>query len=576
MLLASLNPAVVSAADIADAVRIDGDVLSRSDLVGAATSVAERVAGAHRVAVLATPTASTVLAITGCLIAGVPVVPVPADVGVTERRHMLTDSGVQAWLGPLPDDPAGLPHIPVRTHARSWHRYPEPSPGAIAMVVYTSGTTGPPKGVQLSRRAIAADLDALAEAWQWTAEDVLVHGLPLYHVHGLVLGLLGSLRFGNRFVHTGKPTPAGYAQACYEAHGTLFFGVPTVWSRVAADQAAAGALKPARLLVSGSAALPVPVFDKLVQLTGHRPVERYGASESLITLSTRADGERRPGWVGLPLAGVQTRLVDDDGGEVPHDGETVGKLQVRGPTLFDGYLNQPDATAAAFDADSWYRTGDVAVVDGSGMHRIVGRESVDLIKHLTSRWRQVRRGVQVVAERGRTRLLWARTVLPMPDRRSVRGSSRRVERPGRCSARTLRANTSPPARRMSCWARGPPGRKVSSSSTRTRRAMKWNCTAVPRYSAATSGPNGAGGPAGVPVPAAHATYGAFGSPAAGAVPAKIAAAVSVWPAAYSMVVCASTHQGSAGWPRRRRRRLPCGHAAPGPPAVSRATSPSRR
>ncbi|MGV7975237.1 AMP-binding protein, partial [Mycobacterium kansasii] len=85
----------------------------------------------------------------------------------------------------------------------------------------------------------------------------------------------------------GKPTPAGYAQACYEAHGTLFFGVPTVWSRVAADQAAAGALKPARLLVSGSAALPVPVFDKLVQLTGHRPVERYGASESLITLSTR-------------------------------------------------------------------------------------------------------------------------------------------------------------------------------------------------------------------------------------------------------------------------------------------------
>lgn len=155
-----------------------------------------------------------------------------------------------------------------------------------------------------------------------------------------------------------------------------FFGVPTVWSRVAADQAGAGALKPARLLVSGSAALPVPVFDKLVQLTGHRPVERYGASESLITLSTRADGERRPGWVGLPLAGVQTRLVDDDGGEVPHDGETVGKLQVRGPTLFDGYLNQPDATAAAFDADSWYRTGDVAVVDGSGMHRIVGRESV--------------------------------------------------------------------------------------------------------------------------------------------------------------------------------------------------------
>ena len=236
MLLASLDPSDVTATDIADAVRIDGVVLSRSDLVGAATSVAERVGGARRVAVLATPTASTVLAITGCLIAGVPVVPVPSDVGVAERRHMLTDSGAQAWLGPEPDEPEGLPHIPVRLHARSWHRYPEPSPDATAMVIYTSGTTGLPKGVQLSRRAIAADLDALAQAWQWTADDVLVHGLPLFHVHGLVLGLLGSLRIGNRFVHTGKPTPAGYAQACSEAGGTLYFGVPTVWSRVVADR----------------------------------------------------------------------------------------------------------------------------------------------------------------------------------------------------------------------------------------------------------------------------------------------------------------------------------------------------
>jgi fatty acid CoA ligase FadD36 len=376
VLLTSLNPADVTARDIADAVTIDGVVLSRSDLVGAATSVAERVAGAHRVAVLATPTASTVLAIVGCLIAGVPVVPVPADVGVAERRHMLTDSGAQAWLGQVPDEPDGLPHIPVRLHARSWHRYAEPSPNAIAMLVYTSGTTGQPKGVQVSRRAIAADLDALAEAWQWTADDVLVHGLPLYHIHGLVLGLLGSLRVGNRFVHTGKPTPAGYAGA----GGSLYFGVPTVWSRVAGDQAAAEALRPARLLVSGSAALPVPVFERLEQLTGHRPIERYGASESLITLSTRVDGERRPGWVGLPLTGVETRLVDDAGAPVPHDAETVGKLQVRGPTLFDGYLNRPDATAEAFDADGWYRTGDVAVVDDGGMHRIVGRESVDLIK----------------------------------------------------------------------------------------------------------------------------------------------------------------------------------------------------
>jgi fatty acid CoA ligase FadD36 len=381
MLLASLNSSAATAGrDFTDAVRIGDVTLSRSDLVGAATSVAERVGGAQRIAVLATPTASTVLAITGCLIAGVVAVPVPSDVGVAERRHILSDSGAQAWLGPVPDEPEGLPHIPVRLHTRSWHHYPEPSPDAIALVIYTSGTTGPPKGVQLSRRAIAADLDALAQAWQWTADDTLVHGLPLFHVHGLVVGLLGSLRVGNRFVHTGKPTPAAYAQACSEAGGTLYFGVPTVWSRVVGDRAAAEALRAARLLVSGSAPLPVPVFDQLVQLTGHAPVERYGSTESLITLSTRVDGERRPGWVGLPLAGVATRLLDDAGGAVPQDGETIGRLQVRGPTLFDGYLNRPDATAEVLDTNGWYRTGDVAMVDSDGMHRIVGRESVDLIK----------------------------------------------------------------------------------------------------------------------------------------------------------------------------------------------------
>ncbi|ORA10759.1 acyl-CoA synthetase [Mycobacterium arosiense] len=380
MLLASLDPSVLTSKDVPDAVRIDGTVLSRSDLVGAATSVAERVGGAGRVAILAAPTAATVLAVTGCLIAGVPFVPVPSDVGAAERRHMLTDSGAQAWLGEAPDESEGLPRIPVRLHARSWHRYPEPSPDATAMIIYTSGTTGLPKGVVLSRRAIAADLDALAQAWQWTADDVLVHGLPLFHVHGLVLGLLGSLRIGNRFVHTGKPTPQGYAQAGTDHGGTLFFGVPTVWSRVGADEAAARALRPARLLVSGSAPLPVTVFDRLAGLTGHQPIERYGASESLITLSTRADGERRPGWVGLPLSGVATRVVDDEGGLVPQDGQTVGKLHVRGPMMFDGYLNRPDATAEAFDDEGWYRTGDVAVIDAEGMHRIVGRESVDLIK----------------------------------------------------------------------------------------------------------------------------------------------------------------------------------------------------
>ncbi|MGB3477353.1 MAG: AMP-binding protein, partial [Mycobacterium sp.] len=259
MLLTSLAADGSNASDIADAVRIDNTLLSRAELSAASAAVHEDLAGAPTVAVLATPTAQTVLAVTGCLLAGVPVVPVPADVGVAERRHILRDSGAGAWLGERPDDLAGLPHFPARSG--SSHQVPEVGEeDDTALIIYTSGTTGPPKGVQLSRRALAADLDALAQAWQWSPDDVLVHGLPMYHVHGLVLGLLGSLRVGNRFVHTGKPTPEAYAAA----RGTLYFGVPTVWSRVVADAGAAAALRPARLLVSGSAALPVPVFDALV------------------------------------------------------------------------------------------------------------------------------------------------------------------------------------------------------------------------------------------------------------------------------------------------------------------------
>jgi fatty acid CoA ligase FadD36 len=153
-----------------------------------------------------------------------------------------------------------------------------------------------------------------------------------------------------------------------------------VWSRVCADGTAARALAGARLLVSGSAPLAAADFAHLEALTGHRPVERYGMTETLITVSARAGGERRPGHVGLPLDGVRTRLVDDDGTVVPHDGVTPGELQVTGATLFDGYLGLPGADAAARTADGWFRTGDVATIGPDGWHRIVGRASVDIVK----------------------------------------------------------------------------------------------------------------------------------------------------------------------------------------------------
>ncbi len=354
------------------AVSVAGESLSWAQLASQANGTAARLAGAHAVAVDARPTLQTVIAIAAGLAAGVPIVPVPPDAGPVEREHIIRDSGATAVLGAADWTDVVLPRIEL---AANGPPLPEPNRDEAALVVYTSGTTGAPKGVVLSRRAVAAGLDSLAEAWDWTPDDTLAHGLPLFHVHGLVLGVLGALRVGSRLVHTGRPTPAAYANA----GGTLYFGVPTVWGRVCAELSAATALSGARLLVSGSAPLPVPVFEQLRSLTGHAPVERYGMTETLITLSTSAGGERRPGWVGLPIAGVRTRLVGEDGGPIAHDGETIGELHVAGATLFDGYLDRAEATAAAMDGE-WFRTGDAAVIDAGGFHRIVGRQSLDIIK----------------------------------------------------------------------------------------------------------------------------------------------------------------------------------------------------
>jgi fatty acid CoA ligase FadD36 len=369
-----LLPALVGEfGDHADAVVVAGERRSWAQVFAEAKGIAAELVGMRSVAVEAAPTLATVVAVVGALAAGVPIVPVPPDAGPVERQHILRDSGAEAIVGAHSFDDVGLPT--VRGLQRPTAQLPEPPIDSVAMVMYTSGTTGAPKGVVLSRRALAVGLDGLAEAWQWTPDDTLVHGLPLFHVHGLVLGVLGALRAGSKLVHTGRPTAHAYA----EANGSLYFGVPTVWSRVCADPEAAGQLSGARLLVSGSAPLPVPVFDHLVALTGHRPVERYGMTETLITLSTRADGERRPGWVGVPISGVRTRLVDDHGELAPNDGNTIGELQVQGGTMFDGYLHRADATAGSFDGP-WFRTGDAVVIDESGFHRVVGRQSMDIIK----------------------------------------------------------------------------------------------------------------------------------------------------------------------------------------------------
>ena len=261
---------------------------------------------------------------------------------------------------------------------------PEPEPDGPAMMLYTSGTTGRPKGVVHTHHSLRAQIESLVQAWAWSADDRIPLVLPLHHVHGVVNVTLCALWAGALC-----EAPGGFdALATWErlASGdiTLFMAVPTIYTRlIAAWQSAnptererwsAGAAR-VRLMVSGSAALPVSTLERWREITGHVLLERYGMTELGMVLSNTLD-HRVPGKVGEPLPGIETRVVDDRGNDVP-DGE-AGELLVRGPQVFREYWRRADETAAAF-VDGWFRTGDVAAHDPDG-YRLLGRSSVDIIK----------------------------------------------------------------------------------------------------------------------------------------------------------------------------------------------------
>jgi malonyl-CoA/methylmalonyl-CoA synthetase len=370
-----------------EAIRFEAGSLTYEQLLSAVSGMADRVHGAERVAVWASPTIDACIGILGVLAAGAAAVPINPRLGAMELEHIVDDCAppliVAARETELPPALRRCERVAIDLAARGSKLPPEAGPEAPALILYTSGTTGLPKGVVLSRRAVTSNLDALAEVWEWTADDVLVQGLPLFHVHGLVLGVLGPLRLGGRLHHVGRFSPEKLLRE-FEEEGTMLFAVPTMYFRLAnaaeRDPSLARALGRARLLVSGSAHLPVRDHARIERATSQRIVERYGLTETIMNCAVRASGDRRAGYVGPSLPGVEVRLVGDDGATIQvSDDEMIGEVAVRGPNLFTGYLNQADATASAM-RDGWFFTGDLATRAPDGYLRIMGRRATDLIK----------------------------------------------------------------------------------------------------------------------------------------------------------------------------------------------------
>ena len=352
----------------------------------AGTFVQAGLKAGDRVAALSPSSPHLVAAMLGAYAMGAVWVPINTRYRAGEIGHILDDASPSLLLC-APSLAEALPSdvsMPVRDFTpppaatSSLAALPDSHP---ALLIYTSGTTGRSKGATLSHGAVVAGIGALTDAWGWSANDVLSLQLPLFHVHGLCIGVHGCLLHGMTMrVHTKFSAPAVVGDV--RDHGaSVFMGVPTMYTRLLAHLDAAPqdaeALRSARLFTAGSAALPAADLEAFERHTGHRILERYGMSETLITFTNPLEGERRAGSVGREVPGVTSRVVDDAGAPVP-DGE-IGELQVQAPALMRGYWNDPEATAASFDGP-WFKTGDVVVRDQDGYVRIVGRKSVDIIK----------------------------------------------------------------------------------------------------------------------------------------------------------------------------------------------------
>jgi len=323
-----------------------------------------------RILLSAESSGDLVLTYVAALRMGLVVIPTNTAYGARELAHVIGDATPRAAIV---DDPAKreaisqiAPDLYLVTPELDLPDGEIPpldtaSADSPALICYTSGTTGQPKGAVLSHANCLASAEGLRLAWRWTPNDRLLLSLPLFHMHGLGVGLHGTLYNGSSAVLYRGFRPDEILSEIPAREATLFFGVPTMYHRLA-NHADAGRLADLRLCVSGSAPLPAALHEEIEKRSGQRVLERYGMTETLMLVSNPYDAERRPGSVGFPLPGVELRL----------EGEPA-EIQVRGPNVFSGYWDRPAANAEAFTDDGWFKTGDLGAIDDEGYVSIVGR-----------------------------------------------------------------------------------------------------------------------------------------------------------------------------------------------------------
>jgi malonyl-CoA/methylmalonyl-CoA synthetase len=260
-------------------------------------------------------------------------------------------------------------------HFSDRHTPAQRSADDLAAILYTSGTTGRSKGAMLTHGNLLSNAQVLKEYWGWAPGDVLIHALPMFHVHGLFVASHGALLNGSRMIWFSHFEPKAVIRRLSDA--TVFMGVPTLYVRMLAEPSLTReACRTMRLFIAGSAPLLKETFEAWRERTGHTILERYGMTETVMLTSNPYHGERSAGTVGFPLPGVELRVREDRGQPCP-PGE-VGGIEVKGPNVFKGYWRMPEKTAEEFTADGWFKTGDVGRVDDNGVVTLVGR-SKDLI-----------------------------------------------------------------------------------------------------------------------------------------------------------------------------------------------------